>query len=185
MPKLINRYGVVDAINGTDGWIERSQKDTEPSNRDSIPVGAKLLLPLAEFLANGDAWRQHVGPHGALGVRLAPTDDPANIASELEKLALIAIDFPVFTDGRGYSIAALLRERYGYIGELRALGDIQRDQLYLLSRSGFTTFALRDDQSVEKALAAFHDFSRHYQRGYTPATTSTPTASTNPLALTT
>ena len=104
-----------------------------------------------------------VGSHGALGVRLSPADDPALIKNDLEKLALIAIDFPAFTDGRGYSTATLLRERYGYIGELRAVGDVQRDQIFLMSRAGFTTYALRNDQSVEKSLAAFNDFSSYYQ----------------------
>ena len=158
MPKLINRYGVVDAINGTDGWIEYT------GDAGAIPAGAKVLLPLTEFREFAGTWQKHVGSHGALGVRLSPADDPALIKNDLEKLALIAIDFPAFTDGRGYSTATLLRERYGYIGELRAVGDVQRDQLFLLSRAGFTTFALRDDQNIEKSLAAFNDFSSYYQQ---------------------
>ena len=87
----------------------------------------------------------------------------AQIAGERNRLTLIAVEFPAFTDGRGYSTATLLRERYGYTGELRAVGDVLRDQIFLMSRSGFTTFALRDDQSVDKALAAFNDFSSYYQ----------------------
>ncbi|MBL8310187.1 MAG: DUF934 domain-containing protein [Burkholderiales bacterium] len=156
MLKLINRYGVVDA-QGTDGWI------TYTGDASAIPVGAKVLLPLTEFREFAGTWQKHVGTHGALGVLLTPADDPSLIAGELGKLALIAIDFPAFTDGRGYSTATLLRERYRYIGELRAVGDIQRDQLFLLSRAGFTTFALRDDQKVDAALAAFNDFSSYYQ----------------------
>ena len=159
MPKLINRYGVVDKndTQGTDGWIEYT------GDASVIPFGAKVLLPLTEFREFSGTWQKHVGADGALGVRLTPTDDPAIIAGDLEKLALIAIEFPAFADGRGYSTATLLRERYRYIGELRAVGDGLRDQIFLMSRAGFTTFALRDDQSVEKALAAFNDFSSYYQ----------------------
>lgn len=156
MPKLINRYGVVDKA-GTDGWIEYT------GDASAIPVGAKVLLPLTEFREFAGTWQKHVGDNGALGVKLTPTDDPASIANDLDKLALIAIEFPAFADGRGYSTATLLRERYRYIGELRAVGDVLRDQIFLMSRAGFTTFALRDDQNVEKALAAFNDFSAYYQ----------------------
>ena len=157
MPKLINRYGVVDAKIGTDGWIEYT------GDANAIPMGAKVLLPLTEIREFSGTWQKHVGANGALGVKLSPADDPALIANDLKKLALIAIEFPAFTDGRGYSTATLLRERYRYIGELRAVGDVQRDQIFLMSRAGFSTFALRDDQSVEKALAAFNDFSSYYQ----------------------
>ena len=159
MPKLINRYGVVDK-NGTDGWIEYT------GDAGAIPTGAKVLLPLTEFREFSGTWQKHVGAYsrrGALGVRLSPTDDPALLANDLDKLALIAVEFPAFADGRGYSAATLLRERYGYKGELRAVGDVLRDQVFLLSRVGFTTFALREDQNVDKALAAFNDFSSYYQ----------------------
>jgi uncharacterized protein (DUF934 family) len=73
------------------------------------------------------------------------------------------VRFTSFTDGRGYSIARLLRERYRWRGELRAIGDIQRDQLYYLHRCGFDAFDLRDGEDVETALAAFNDFSEAYQ----------------------
>ena len=159
MPKLINRYGVVDKndTQGSDGWIEYT------GDAGAIPAGAKVLLPLTEFREFSGTWQKHVGENGALGVRLSPSDDPALIANDLEKLALIAVEFPAFTDGRGYSTATLLRERYRYIGELRAVGDVLRDQVFLMARAGFTTFALRDDQNVEKSLAAFNDFSSYYQ----------------------
>ena len=156
MPKLINRYGVVDK-DGSDGWIEYT------GDAGAIPAGAKVLLPLTEFREFSGTWQKHVGENGALGVRLSASDDPALIANDLEKLALIAVEFPAFTDGRGYSTATLLRERYRYIGELRAVGDVLRDQVFLMARAGFTTLALRDDQNVEKSLAAFNDFSSYYQ----------------------
>jgi uncharacterized protein (DUF934 family) len=88
--------------------------------------------------------------------------DPADIAGDLEHLALVAVRFESFTDGRGYSIGRLLRERYGWRGELRAIGDVQRDQLYYLMRCGFNAFALRVDD-VESALTAFDAFTEPYQ----------------------
>ena len=73
------------------------------------------------------------------------------------------IDFPQFTDGRGYSHARLLRERYRYAGELRAIGDVQRDQLYYLAQCGFDAFAIPDSRDAEDALQGFVDFSDGYQ----------------------
>ena len=75
----------------------------------------------------------------------------------------ISINFPKFADGRGYSAARLLRERFVYKGELRATGDVLIDQLYFMKRCGFDTFALRDDQIIEDAIAAFSTFTVNYQ----------------------
>ncbi|MDQ5959482.1 MAG: hypothetical protein QG592_561 [Pseudomonadota bacterium] len=76
---------------------------------------------------------------------------------------MIGINFPKFVDGRGYSTARLLRERYAYQGEIRAIGDVLQDQLFLMARCGFDAFALRADKSVEKALGAFETFKAPYQ----------------------
>jgi uncharacterized protein (DUF934 family) len=76
---------------------------------------------------------------------------------------MVAVHFPKFNDGRGYSSARLLRERLGFAGELRAVGDVLRDQLFLLARCGFDSFALRADQDPASALSAFKDFSVRYQ----------------------
>jgi uncharacterized protein (DUF934 family) len=97
-------------------------------------------------------------------VRLEPGDDPAKVAGELERVARIEVNFPKFGDGRGYSIAKLLRERYGYKGELRAVGHITRDHLYYMERVGFDAFELRAGEDPEEALAAFDTFSVSYQR---------------------
>ncbi|MDF1762419.1 MAG: DUF934 domain-containing protein [Oleibacter sp.] len=85
------------------------------------------------------------------------------IGDQCKSFARICIDFPKFSDGRGYSAARLLRERYGFNGELRAVGDVLIDQLFFMKRCGFDTFALRDDQVLEDALAAFSTFSVSYQ----------------------
>lgn len=96
-------------------------------------------------------------------LRLEPADDPAKFADRLRQVSRIEVNFPSFTDGRGYSIARLLRERHGYDGELRAVGDVQRDQLFYLARCGFDAFLLRKDADAEDALTAFNDFSEAYQ----------------------
>jgi uncharacterized protein (DUF934 family) len=75
----------------------------------------------------------------------------------------VEVSFPSATDGRGYSIARLLRERHGYGGELRAVGDVKRDQLFNLARCGFDAFLLLKDEDADGALGAFDDFSEAYQ----------------------
>jgi uncharacterized protein (DUF934 family) len=101
-------------------------------------------------------------PEGEV-IRLEPQDDPAAIAARLQNVSLIEINFPKFGDGRGFSIARLLRERYGYKGELRAVGQVARDHLHYMEQCGFDAFLLRDGEDVAQALAAFDDFSEHYQ----------------------
>jgi len=98
-----------------------------------------------------------------LGVRLEPADDPAELAPGIDRLTLVAINFPKFADGRGYSSAVLLRTRYGYRGELRAIGDVGRDQLFHLKRCGFDAFALAPHRDPRAALASLGDFSARYQ----------------------
>jgi len=118
-----------------------------------------VLVPLALWQAQRDALAARSG----VGVWLAPDEDPAALAQDVTTLRVIAIDFPAFADGRGYSTARLLRERYGYTGELRAVGDIQRDQLAYLRQVGFDAFAVRDDKDAGDALAGLRDFSDGYQ----------------------
>jgi uncharacterized protein (DUF934 family) len=96
-------------------------------------------------------------------LRLEPTDDPAAVAGRLAGVARVEVHFPKFGDGRGFSIARLLRERYGYKGELRAVGHITRDHLFFMESVGFDAFELRDGEDPYEALAAFDDFSESYQ----------------------
>src|ERR1044071_2566601 len=100
-------------------------------------------------------------PSGKI-VRLDTGDDPA--AVPLEGVARGEVNFPKFGDGRGFSIARLLRGRYGYKGELRAVGHITRDHLYYMERVGFDAFELREGEDANEALAAFTTFSAAYQR---------------------
>jgi len=96
-------------------------------------------------------------------VVIEASDDPGALAGSLERLKAIAVRFPAFGDGRGYSIARLLRERYGYRGELRAIGEVARDHLYFMAQCGFDAFELRAGEDPKEALAAFNDFSDSYQ----------------------
>jgi len=152
MPRLIKRGSVVDDA----FMIVRG---------DGVPEGVPVIVPLAVWQASLEALRARTD----VGVWLAPADDPFVLADAVASLPVIAIDFPAFTDGRGYSSARLLRERLGYTGELRAIGDIQRDQLYYLAQCGFDAFAIPDSWNADDALAAFADFSDGYQATATRA----------------
>jgi uncharacterized protein (DUF934 family) len=118
---------------------------------------------MATLIRRGKIEPSLPSPDAGEVLRLEPGDDPAKVADRLGAVARVEVNFPKFTDGRGYSIARLLRERYGYQGELRAVGDVQRDQLFHLSRCGFDAFLLREGQDAEVALSAFRDFSEAYQ----------------------
>ena len=122
-------------------------------------TAAPTIVPLALWLAARDA----LAARGDIGAWLKPADDPDALAADVARLPLIAVDFPQFGDGRGYSTARLLREKYRFGGELRAVGEILRDQLYYLRQCGFDTFALTPGRDVTEALAAFDDFSDNYQ----------------------
>jgi len=96
-------------------------------------------------------------------VVIEASDDPGALAATLDRIKAIAVRFPAFGDGRGYSMARLLRERYGYRGELRAIGEVARDHLYFMAQCGFDAFELRAGEDPQEALAAFNDFSEAYQ----------------------
>lgn len=147
---------------------------------ESLPEG-ELILPLETWL-NVTACRSELAreqiPQAApelsgsrtssllrrAGVWLAPDDDPQKLVERLDELSLIAIDFPSFRDGRGYSLAYLLRSRLGWRGELRAVGDVLRDQLSHMRQCGFDAFAVREDKSVEDALKGLAGLSVLYGR---------------------
>jgi uncharacterized protein (DUF934 family) len=143
-----------------------------------LPDHGPVIVPLPLWLAERSALRAR----GEVGVLLAPGDDPAELGGDLATLPVIAVDFPQFTDGRGYSTARLLRERHRYPGELRAVGDVLRDQLYALAECGFDAFVVREDRDAADALAGLADFDGLYaptartpqpwfrRRGAAPAT---------------
>lgn len=163
MARIIRNGSVVD-----DPWIvvEVPAGGATPS----LPDGP-LLLPLALWQAlwqsRFDELQARQAQQGwPTAVWLAPQDDPAALSAVLQRLTLVAVHFPKATDGRGYSTAALLRQRYGYRGELRAIGQVLRDQLHYLRRSGFDAFALRADQDPQAALASLRVFDEAYQPAF-------------------
>ncbi|MGQ0750856.1 MAG: DUF934 domain-containing protein [Betaproteobacteria bacterium] len=125
-----------------------------------IPSEGDIIVPLALWATGRDTLSAR---NGRVGVWLQSGEGPERIAADLERLPLVAVNFPKLVDGRGYTTGRLLRERYGYRGELRAVGDVQRDQLLFLSRCGFDAFALKEGVDQEAALAAYSDFSEAYQ----------------------
>ena len=118
---------------------------------------------MASLIKNRRVIESAPSPEGEV-LRLEPTDDPAAFADRLGGAARVEVNFPKFGDGRGYSIARLLRSRYGYRGELRAVGQVGRDLLYYMERCGFDTFELKDGEDPHEALASFGDFSVSYQK---------------------
>jgi uncharacterized protein (DUF934 family) len=130
-----------------------------------IPATGKVIVPLSVYAANKDALadRMHAG---TVGIWLATHETLESLASQVDdinKLPLIAIRVERFADGRIFSLGTLLRTRYGYKNELRAFGDVLRDQLFFLKRSGFTSFLIRADRSADDALTSLKDFSAPYQ----------------------
>jgi len=118
----------------------------------------RAILPFSHFQTLDDAEASRIR-----AVWISPDDDFAPLVPRLLGLELIAVDFPVFRDGRGYSVATLLRSRYGWRGELRAIGDVLRDQLNYLRRCGFDAFAVRADKNIHDAIKSFGHYSVRYQ----------------------
>jgi uncharacterized protein (DUF934 family) len=127
----------------------------------AVPATGDVIVSLGHW---NEAWQSggFPGRVGKVGLRLKSNESPEQIQA-LEQAPLIAIEFPSFTDGRGYTSARLLRERHAYRGELRAVGDVLRDQLFYMARCGIDSFALKAGKDMEGALAALEDFSITYQ----------------------
>lgn len=122
----------------------------------TLPEQRPAFVPLALWQAHNTD--EELAPLLASDTLIGPA-----LADELGRASAIAIDFPAFTDGRGYTLARLLRERFGYQGEIRAVGDVLVDQLDYMRRCGFTAMALRHDQHPEDALRAINAISVRYQ----------------------
>lgn len=125
---------------------------------DALPATGGHIVPLTLWQNNRDALKAL----GNVAVFLTNDESPKALRDEIQDFDLIAVDFPKFADGRGFSYGRELREQFGYTGELRAIGDFIRDQLYFLSRCGFNSFAL-ENNDLEDSLASFEDFSESYQ----------------------
>ncbi len=150
MPQLIKDRAIVE-----DRWT--LLRDT--ASLAEVPGGTAVIVPLALWQSEHET----LAARGDVGVWLKPSDGPDALAGYVADLPLIAIDFPKFVDGRGYSSARLLREKYRFGGELRAIGDVLRDQLYYLRQCGFDGFSVRSDRTLADAIGGFDDFSDSYQ----------------------
>ena len=141
-----------------DDWTILRLQESESPETVNVPPG-KIIVPLKVWQAQRVALQGRVD----LSVWLASDERPEELKGEVEKFKVIAVDFPKFADGRGYSIAYNLRARLGYAGELRAIGDVLRDQMFYMQRVGFDAFAPRPDRSIHDALKGLSDFSETYQ----------------------
>ncbi len=126
----------------------------------AVPANGAVLVTVATWTAQADTLAQRSDP---VGVFLSSDESPEALADAVDKLQLIALDFPTFRDGRAYSYARLLRERYGYAGELRAVGDVQLEQLHYMERTGFNAFEIDSDDPERDLEIANRDFSTWYQ----------------------
>ena len=150
MPKLIKDGVLIDNI-----WQRASLDKEDP-------------LPSGHVLVSMQYWNAHQAEIGqrleSVGLLIESSETPDSILSEdLNTIAIIAINFPAFADGRGFSIARLLRERYDYRGEIRAVGAPIRDQLSYLMRVGFNAVELAEHYDPKEAIASLKDFSDNYQ----------------------
>ena len=128
-----------------------------------IPAAGDWLFDLADWRSGAVGAALATGRRGRNGLALAPDADLDTVAPVLADCALVAVHFPAATDGRGLSVAMVLRRRLGWHGPMRALGPLWRDQLFALRRLGFDSFELRETEDPEQALAAFATFSDAYQ----------------------
>lgn len=151
---------------------EASGEDAQAIAADAAPAlpadEPGWIVPLELWTAQRDTLRQRQHP---VAVLLSPDSKLQYLIGEDGRvddagLAFIAIDFPIYTDGRGYSLAQLLRTRHGWQGELRAIGDVMIDTIHYQARVGFDSFLVKPGHDPEKALAAFRTFTVHYQKTY-------------------
>jgi len=127
---------------------------------ESVPAQGDVLVSWTRFSADPAAVAKR---SGRLGVVVGSEVTATAVAPHLDQLALIAVEFPKYTDGRGYSLARRLRTQYGFGGELRAVGDVLRDQLLYMQRCGFDAYELKEGKDAQGALEAFSELSVDYQ----------------------
>ena len=144
-----------------DDWTVLPLTEGDDAATMAVPPG-RMIVPLAVWQAQ----QATLASRTDIGVWLPSDARPEALADAVDRLPVIAVEFPKFTDGRGYSIAFNLRSRLGYIGELRAIGDVLRDQLFFMQRVGFDAFATRPDRDIHDALKALTDFSDSYQTSW-------------------
>jgi uncharacterized protein (DUF934 family) len=122
----------------------------KPRKPFALPAG-DIIFPFAVWQARK---AEIISCHKRIGLLLQPDERVEDIAADLDYFIVIAVNFPKFVDGRGYSTASLLRQRYNYPGELRAVGDVLHDQLFFMQRVGFDAYALKDEKNAVYATGS-------------------------------
>lgn len=150
MKQIINRRRIV-----ADDW----QTLGDDADIDQLPAG-KLIVPLAFWQEHQQTLSRRNAP---LGIKLKPDDEVDEIDPELPRFAMVVLQFPSFRDGRAYSQARSLRLHHGYQGDIRASGNVLRDQLMYMERVGFTSFEIDSKQALNDALRAFDEIKIKYQ----------------------
>jgi uncharacterized protein (DUF934 family) len=133
---------------------------TDVRELEDIPPSGAVLVSLQQWDSQRDALLARNEP---IGIALKSDEKPELIAADLEQFGTVALEFPAFGDGRAYSYARLLRDRYGYAGELRAIGDVLLEQLHFMHRVGFDAFLLDSDDAISAWKTALADLSVWYQ----------------------
>ncbi len=145
---LIKDGAIVD-----DAWLA-------VADDEELPAARPVIVSLDRWRAEREAL---VGRNAPLGVLLRSDQPAAEIADDVGRFSLVALEFPVFTDGRAFTSARLLRERYGYTGEVRAVGNVLRDQILFMIRCGFDAFEMASDGAAEEWRAAIAEIGVFYQ----------------------
>lgn len=148
-----------------DDWNLLRLSEDQNAAELAVPAG-RQIIPLKTWLAQRDTLLARLRQQQDLAVWFGSDEQARELGDDIALFSLLAIDFPKFSDGRGYSIAYQLRARYQYSGEVRAIGDVLRDQLFYMQRVGFNAFATRADRSIEDALKGLSDFSDSYQASW-------------------
>jgi uncharacterized protein (DUF934 family) len=148
-----------------DDWAVLRLNEEETPDAVDVP-GGKVIVPLKVWLEQRDSLLPRLKKQQDIAVWFSSDAQAKDLADDVSLFSLIAVDFPKFSDGRGYSIAYHLRSRYAFTGELRAIGDVLRDQLFYMQRVGFNAFATREDRNIQDALKGLTDFSDSYQSSW-------------------
>ena len=156
MRSILRRREIV-----ADEWRYLGEDGATTADTKERAAGPPVIVPLAEFRSNLERWRAYSGP---LGVRLSPADRVEDLAGDVQRFALIAAEFPSAGEGRGYTQGRLLRSRFKFTGELRAVGaGVKQDLLFIMSRCGFDSFELAPGQKAAEAFKALERYTVAYQ----------------------
>ncbi len=178
MPRRLLRNGLIvdddwtylaelEGVSASDGTaVGSGAASAATTSTDAADAGsagraseANVIIPFERWQAERERWLEH---RGRLGVVLLPAHKVEALAPDVARFDLIGAEFPGPSDGRGYTQGRLLRERYEFSGELRAMGYVRRDQLFFLARCGFNSFELPENE-LATASSAFSTFSAEYQ----------------------